>query len=115
MKKYLFSLLVLLLTSNCSKSILEYEQVDKLNVQEDKKDGRIYLNISGLCMYSSLVIKDKEVISNRDTLQILIEKSLTKKNADSGSFSYNVEIPSHTNFVVFGKNKVLIWDRKKNK
>lgn len=111
MKKYLFALLLILTTGSCSNSILEREQIDKLNVQADEKDGKICLSVSGLCMCSAYVVRGKEVTSYGDTLQIIIKKSLAGKRTDSGHFSYSVEIPSHINHVVFGDNKVVIWDK----
>ncbi len=96
----------------CTDMVLEFEQVGKFQILEMQEKEKKYIEVSGLCLQSSINI-DK-VISFKDDNSIYIEVFLTlkRKEGSSGNFKEKIEINQNIKNVYFGKNKKLIWNNR---
>jgi len=90
--------------------ILEIDFVPGLKVEISTESDIEYLQISGLCMHSSLVVTRITEKVKDDEMLILVKLGLARKGY-SGSFCYRVRLDENINIVKFGNEKAVIWTR----
>ena len=87
---------------------LEFNTVQNFKIIEQPDDK---LKISGLCSWSSYVVKNIKKHKENDTLSIIIEITPFHKRDASGSFDYILRIPDDITSIAFGKRRREIWNR----
>ena len=111
-RKILFFVFVFV-CSACAKGnemILESKDIQFFKIEEIKRNNDLSLLISGLAFHSSLAVKKIETKIEGESLIVFVYLTPTRAGL-SGSFSYELEIPSSVNSVRFGNGKNLIWKR----
>jgi len=79
---------------------------------ESEKDGKTYLEISGLCGHSALAIERIVKEEKNGEIHLYALLTLAKSNKRSGALEYQLFVPPETNKVYFGRKERLIWERK---
>ena len=93
--------------------VLKYKDVGSFDSKEisAEKNNRQYLLISGECNFSSLNIGDvEETLENRDMI-VRVYTTLSRTNNKDGSFMHAVKIDENIDRVLFGDEKIVIWER----
>ncbi|MGP1602281.1 hypothetical protein [Treponema sp.] len=96
------------LTACIFTKTLEFNTVQNFKIieQPDYK-----LKISGLCSWSSYVVKNIKKHTENDTLSIIIEITPLHKRDASGSFDCVLRIPDDITSITFGKRRREIWNK----
>jgi len=99
----------------CGSMVLEIDYVADLKVEISTERGIEYLQISGLCISSSLVVREIRKKVKDDEILILVRLGLTRKDYNySGSFCYRVPLDENVNVVKFGNKEEVIWTRDRS-
>jgi hypothetical protein len=69
------------------------------------------LNVSGLAFHGSLAVREITKTEEGDGCTILVHLVAAQQGL-SGSFHYELSLPSKVNVVYFGEDKTVIWKRK---
>ncbi|MDT3739866.1 MAG: hypothetical protein RO257_10255 [Candidatus Kapabacteria bacterium] len=96
----------------CTDMILEYESVADLQIIVMKENGKNYIEISGLCMHSSMNIDKVQHKEDGNSLYVQVYLTLRRRVGSSGNLKEKIEISENVKNVYFGKNKKLIWDNR---
>lgn len=92
--------------------VLEYEDLLTPEIAEARRDGILYLEISGHCGHSALAV-DKTVSQKKiDGLHVYTNLVLVHEGRRSGALEYRVAVPEDVRRVFFGKKEKIIWERK---
>lgn len=114
MKKTLLFLVVFGLMAQVAfgETLLNYGDIQFFKVVESNSSNGTVLNVSGLAMHSALAIKEIKATVKGNLLFVSIGLTLAN-GKNSGSFSYQVEVPKDVTAVYLGKDEYLIWKRLK--
>ncbi|EPF27351.1 hypothetical protein HMPREF1221_00156 [Treponema socranskii subsp. paredis ATCC 35535] len=96
------------LTACIFTKTLEFNTVQNFKIIEQPDDK---LKISGLCSWSSYIVKNIKKHKENDTLSIIIEITPFHKRDASGSFDYVLRIPDDITSITFGKRRREIWNK----
>lgn len=110
-----FSILLSIPSMVCAKNDvmnLEAEDVQFFKVSAYDSGDRLMLRVSGLAFHSALAVNALEEIKENDSLHLLVSLVPAKKGL-SGSFDYTIEVPREINFVTFGDERKVVWERKR--
>lgn len=102
----------ILFITGCTDMILEYEYVADLQIIVLKESGKNYIEISGLCMHSSMNIDKVQNKEDGNSLYVQVYLTLRRRAGASGNLKEKIEISDNVKNVYFGKNKKLIWNNK---
>ena len=102
----------ILFITGCTDMILEYEYVADLQIIVLKESGKNYIEISGLCMHSSMNIDKVQNKEDGNSLYVQVNLTLRRRAGASGNLKEKIEISDNVKNVYFGKNKKLIWNNK---
>lgn len=110
---HLALLLVITGTSACAQEsamILELKDVQSFQIKQINSSP-VTIAFSGLAFHSALAVQDITTFQENDSMQVLVHLTPAKEGL-TGTFSDAVKVPGSVNTVSFGKNKVVIWDRR---
>ena len=102
----------ILFITGCTDMILEYEYVADLQIIVLKESGKNYIEISGLCMHSSMNIDKVQNKEDGNSLYVQVNLTLRRRAGASGNLKEKIEISDNVKNVYFGKNKKLILNNK---
>ena len=91
--------------------ILEHDSVIDFNAREFVRDGKTFLEVSGLCGSSSMSVSKIDINRKSSVISIKVFVSILHSKNASGRFEREIEIPENVTSIVFGKNEYEIWNR----
>lgn len=94
--------------------VLEWRDVMKPSVVEERRDGFCTLLVRGFSGHSALVVNKTTVVSSGKVVHVIIELGLTDQIA-SGNFEAAVVLDRAVNQVVFGNAGDVLWWRENSK
>lgn len=118
--KYILIIISIIFFSCDNKILIEYHDTDNFlgfdgfDVFERYGEKLDSINIIGwISINDRYEYRNTEIKNNNQDMKILMYAELSKFNK-SGSRYFNIEIPVKKNIekVYFGRNKILIWERK---
>src|SRR5947207_3424183 len=108
--KITIAILLSLVCCSCDKDTMILELKDVQNFQCTEKQQATALQISGLAFHSALAIE--KMTSKRRDQDLIIELHLVRARRDlSGSFDFNIPVPTGVTRVLFGKERREIWKK----
>ena len=101
-------IVMILIIFGCNENVLSYKMTYFDKIQKYVKDSTTFLEISGLCLNSSLGIKRIEKKTNDNSLIIKIFVGYDKNNND-GNFHLEIPINNNIDTILYGNEKHPIW------
>jgi hypothetical protein len=89
---------------------LEFKDVQDFSVTETRREGAVYLRISGLAFHSALAVDHIETFTTGDTL-VVKALLIRARKGKSGRFEHVVEVSPAIRRVVFGDDRHQIWPK----
>jgi hypothetical protein len=82
-------------------------------VEEIRDSGSPTVRVSGSSGHSALSVKNISTKKDGSSVVVLVHLFLARRGT-TGDFKYDVVLPDSVNEIRFGKDKAVIWQRRKS-